>query len=227
MFEGIIFDFNGVLWWDSHLQVKAWQRCANALRGRSLSEEELEVHMHGRTNRHLISYLLHREVNGEELAELTEEKEAAYRQLCLSEGESFALSPGAVDLLNFLKEFDIPHTIATASERTNLDFFVINLELSKWFHIPDIVYDNGAFPGKPAPDIYLRAAKNLKLKPSECIVVEDAYSGIQAAHEAGIGYIIALGPQSNHKKLRNLPGVAEVVETLGEINKKLFHCEKP
>lgn len=224
MFEGIIFDFNGVLWWDNHLQVKAWQHYANALRGRSLSEDELAIHMHGRTNRHLISYLLDREVTGEELVKLTEEKESEYRQLCLFEGDLFALSPGAVDMLNFLKEFDIPHTIATASERKNLDFFVINLELSKWFHIPDIAYDNGALPGKPAPDIYLRAADNLKLKPSECIVVEDAYSGIQAACAAGIGYIIAIGPRSKHQKLRNLPGVAEVVENLGEINRKLFNC---
>ncbi len=224
MFEGIIFDFNGVLWWDGHLQVKAWQHYANALRGRSLSEEELAIHMHGRTNRHLISYLLNREIIGEELVKLTEEKESEYRQLCLSEGRFFALSPGAVDLLNFLKEFDIPRTIATASERKNLDFFVDNLELSRWFHIPEIVYDNGAFPGKPAPDIYLRAAANLKLKPSECIVVEDAYSGIQAACAAGIGYIIAIGPRSNHQNLRDLPGVAEVVETLGEIDKRLFNC---
>ncbi len=224
MFEGIIFDFNGVLWWDSHLQVKAWQRYSNALRGCSLSEEELAIHMHGRTNRHLFSYLLKRDIIGEELMKLTEEKESEYRQLCLSEGTSFALSPGAADLLNFLKEFDIPRTIATASERKNLDFFVNNLELSRWFHIPDIVYDSGDFPGKPAPDIYLQAADNLNLKPSECIVVEDAYSGIQAAFAAGIGHIIAIGPQSNHQKLRNLPGVAEVVETLGGINKKLFNC---
>ena len=221
-FKGIVFDFNGVLWWDGHLQVETWQRCAEALRGRDFSEDELAIHMHGRTNRHVFSYLMEQEVLGEELLKLINQKESAYRELCLAQGELFALSPGAVDLLTFLVNSHIPHTIATASERTNLDFFVAHLELSRWFHIPDIVYDDGALPGKPAPDIYLRAAQNLGLEPSKCIVVEDAYSGIQAARAAGIGHIIAIGPSSTHDKLRDIEGVDEVIENLSQMKEDLL-----
>ena len=161
-----------------------------------------------------------RKVVGEELLKLTDQKESAYRELCLAQGGLFALSPGAVDLLTFLTGFGIPHTIATASERTNLDFFVSHLGLSRWFRIPDIVYDDGALAGKPAPDIYLRAAQNLGLEPAECIVVEDAHSGIHAARAAGMGHIIAIGPQSDHDKLREIEGVDEVVENLGQIGKR-------
>lgn len=223
MFKGIIFDFNGVLLWDSHLQVEAWQRFARSLRGKAFSKDELAIHVHGRTNRHVFSYLLDHEVVGEELARLTNDKESLYRQLCLSQEEHFTLSPGAVDLLAFLTNSRIPHTIATASERTNLDFFVTHLGLLTWFEVADIVFDDGALPGKPAPDIYLQAAERLKLKPSECIVVEDAYSGIQAALAAGIGHIIAIGPYPIHDKLRDIPGVDEVVANLSQIRKgKLF-----
>lgn len=219
-FQGMIFDFNGVLWWDSHLQAKAWQHCARSLRGREFSDEELAIHMHGRTNQYVFSYLIGRVVQGEELIRLTQQKESSYRQLCLAQGEQFALSPGAGDLLNFLVRFQIPRTIATASERTNLDFFVAQLGLTQWFDVSQIVYDDGILPSKPAPDIYLRAAKNLRLEPLNCIVVEDAYSGIQAAHAAGIGFIIAIGPKQTHEHLCRIKEVDEVIENLSQIPKE-------
>jgi beta-phosphoglucomutase-like phosphatase (HAD superfamily) len=224
-FKGIVFDFNGVLWWDGHLHVEAWQHWANALRGRTMSDNEIAIHMHGRTNQHVFSYLMGREVQGDELMKLIEQKESFYRELCLAQGELFALSPGAKDLLGFLSAFPIPRTIATASERTNLDFFITHLGLARWFHIPDIVYDDGVLPGKPAPDIYRRAAENLGLNPADCIVVEDAYSGIQAAYAAGIGHIIAIGPRNSHNKLRDIEGVNEVVENLGQIRKEELFIE--
>lgn len=220
LFKGIVFDFNGVLWWDGHLQAEAWQQCALELRGTALSREELDIHMHGRTNRHVFSHLLGRKVGGKELMRLIDLKESAYRNLCLAQGEKFILSPGAVDLLTYLCDFHIPHTIATASERSNLDFFVSYLSLSQWFNIHHIAYDDGAISGKPAPDIYLKATRNLDLKPAECVVVEDAFSGIIAAHAAGIGHIIALGPQSTHDKLLSFDGVDEAVENLGQIRKE-------
>jgi beta-phosphoglucomutase-like phosphatase (HAD superfamily) len=220
VFQGIVFDLNGVLWRDAHLQTQAWQQCARALRGRDFSGDELDTHMHGRTNQHVFSYLLDRPVQGEELLKLTSQKESTYRRLCLAQGELFALSPGAEELLDFLVAHQVPRTIATASERTNLDFFVAHLKLDRWFHLPDIVYDDGVLPGKPASDIYLRAARNLGVEPRNCVVIEDALSGIQAAHNAGIGYIIALGPKETHERLRSKKGVDDVVESLGEIKKE-------
>ena len=58
-----------------------------------------------------------------------------------------------------------------------------------------IRYSNGKIPGKPAPDIYQIAAKNIGLKPKDCIVIEDAISGINSAYAAGIGKIIAIANQ--------------------------------
>lgn len=225
MFKGIVFDFNGVLWWDGHLQTEAWQQFALELRGTVFSKEELAIHMHGRTNKYVFSYLLGREVVGKELMDLIDQKESAYRGLCLAQGDQFILSPGSVDLLTYLCDLKIPHTIATASERTNLEFFVAHLSLSRWFDIHDIVYDDGVLSGKPAPDIYFQATQNLGLKPVDCIVVEDAFSGIQAAHAAGIGYIIAIGPRSSHDKLLSLDGVDEAAENLGQVRREELFAE--
>jgi HAD superfamily hydrolase (TIGR01509 family) len=219
-FKGIIFDFNGVLWWDSHLQARAWQQFSTEIRGWPFSAEEIDVHVHGRHNRYTLEYLTGRTIEGFELQQLAQQKETIYRRLCLDEGENFKLSPGAMELLDFLAAHHICHTIATASEKTNLDFFVKHFHLDQWFKIEQILYDDGTRPGKPAPDIYLQAARNLGLKPSNCVVVEDSRSGIRAAHTAGIGHIIALGPVPTQRQLAQLEGVNEVIESLQQLLKE-------
>jgi len=217
--RGVIFDFNGVLWWDGELQERAWREFAAKLRG-PLSNEEMLVHMHGRPNSYVLGYLVGHEVSGEELLRLTEEKESIYRNLCLEQGANFKLSPGAVEFFDYLRAKHIPFTIATASEITNLLFYFKHLPLDKWFDIKKVAYDDNTFPGKPAPDIYLRAAKDLGLAPRDCLVIEDARSGIQSAHAAGIGLIAALGPKEKHNALRELKGVNLVIENVGELLKR-------
>jgi HAD superfamily hydrolase (TIGR01509 family) len=221
-FKGIIFDFNGVLLYDAHLHVQAWQQSAQALRGSELSDEELSVHIHGRNNSHILHYLTGRSLERSELDELTQAKESLYRRLCLAQGALFTLSPGAEELLGLLAAKNIPRTIATSSERTNLDFFITHLKLDRWFDVQRIVYDDGSFPGKPAPDMYLRAAGNLGLRPQECVVIEDAISGLRSAHAAGIGCIVALRSRSHHGTLEACEGVTIVIETLEQLPMQLF-----
>jgi beta-phosphoglucomutase len=214
--KGLIFDFNGVLWWDGPLQEQSWVEFSTEIRGVLLSAEEMAVHVHGRNNRHTLEYLVGRAIEENEVEQLSEQKERVYRGLCLAQGPDFRLSPGAVELLDDLVAHNICHTIATASGWANVDFFVKHLHLERWFDVERIVYDDGSGPGKPAPDIYVRAARSLGLDPAQCVVVEDSRSGIQAAHRARIGYIVALGPVPTHGLLARWEGVDEVIENLGQ-----------
>jgi beta-phosphoglucomutase len=216
-FRGIIFDFNGVLWWDNHLQEQAWSQFAETILGGCLSAEAMVLQVHGRDNRHTLEYLIGSTLEVQRVEQLSEQKEKIYRELCLAQGDDFKLSPGAIDLLDNLAAHDIPRTIATASGRLNLDFFVEHLHLDQWFEIEKIVYDDGKRPGKPEPDIYLQAADLLGLIAGECVVVEDSLSGVQAAHAAGIGYIIAMRSSINYKGLDSVQGVNSVVDNLGQI----------
>ena len=220
--EAVIFDFNGVLWWDGHLQDKAWKAYSSEFRGSPLSDEEMAVHVHGRNNRHTLEYLLDEEVTGSRLEEMSEEKETVYRDLCLGQGTSFELSPGAVELLDFLVEHQIPHTIATASARPNVDFFVKHLQLNRWFDSKKIVYNDGLKAGKPAPDFFLKAASLLGQESGQCVVVEDSLSGMAAARAAGIGTIIALGPDRDHEELALVDGVDLVIESLRDFPLSIF-----
>lgn len=216
-YKGIIFDFNGVLLWDGRLHEQAWAEFARQVRDEPFTVAEMAVQMHGRSNHAILEYLTGQKLDFAAAHELAQQKEAVYRQMCLNLGAAFQLSPGAADLLDWLVAHDIPRTIATASEALNVAFFGQHLHLGRWFDVGKIVFDDGTMPNKPAPDIYLRAAATLGLTPTDCVVVEDSHSGIQAARAAGIGHIIALGPAPTHPNLLALPGVTQVLANLGEV----------
>ena len=142
--------------------------------------------------------------------------------MCRADKENTVLAPGAVNFLNYLTEKNIPCTIATMSEKDNVDFFIEEFKLEQWFDIDKIVYADGTIPGKPAPDIYIKAAEKLCLKPDECIVVEDAISGIEAAKSAGIGKIIAIASMESKDLYKNIPAVSQIIDNFDQIDRNIF-----
>ena len=196
-YNGIIFDFNGTLFWDSELHMEAWREFSRRLRGTPFSDEEMLKYMFGRTNEDIIAYAIGKRPSPALVEKFAVEKEQVYRDMCKRHPEIFKLAPFAEEFLNYLKESNIPRTIATMSEKDNVDFYIKEFHLEKWFDVEKIVYSDGIIPGKPAPDIYLIAAKRLGLDPKNCIVVEDAISGINAAKNAGIGKVVAIASMEN------------------------------
>ena len=185
--KGIIFDFNGTMFQDSHLHEEAWVYMVNKYSNGSLREEDILLNLHGRTNKEILNFFISDSLSDEEINKLSFEKEAYYRELCLKDSKNLKLTNGLTDVLDALKSQNIPITIATATVKENLEFYFDVFELGKWFDFENLVYDNGTFPGKPSPDIFLIASQKLNLKPENCLVVEDAYSGILAAQKAHIG----------------------------------------
>lgn len=221
--KGIIFDFNGTLFFDSHMHYEAWRIYSKKLRGYSFSDDEMRKYMFGRTNADIIEYAIGKKPDKGLVDKLSKEKEETYRQMCKKDKDNFKLAPGAEDFLNFLKEKNIPRTIATMSEWDNVEFYIKEFNLEKWFDIEKIVYSNGEIPGKPAPDIYKIAAKNINIKPKDCIVIEDAISGINAAYNAGIGMIIAIASIESIKLYESIPYVNKIIKNYNEINKEFLY----
>ena len=154
-----------------------------------------------------------------------DEKEELYRQMSLKNKENLHLAKGAVEFLDFLKKNDIPRTIATMSDKNNVDFYFETFNLSKWFDIENVVYADGIVPSKPAPDIYQIAANNLKLKPQDCIVIEDALSGIESANAAGIGKIIAICSEESPELYEKIPCVSGIINDFDEIDRTIFEIK--
>lgn len=222
MYKGIIFDFNGTLFWDSEKHQEAWREFSKRLRDHAFTDEEMREYMFGRTNEDIIAYLIGKKPSAELVEKFAQEKEAVYRDMCRKDKEHTVLAPGAIDFLNYLVENNIPHTIATMSEKDNVEFYIEEFKLAKWFDIEKIVYADGTIPGKPAPDIYIKAAKKLNLNPQDCIVVEDAISGIESAKNAGIGKIIAIASMESVDLYKNISAVSQIIKNFDEIDRNIL-----
>lgn len=225
LYKGIIFDFNGTLLFDSVKHLDAWREYSKRLRGTAFTDEEMRDYMFGRTNEDIIAYAIGKKPEPELVEKLGLEKEAVYREMCSNDRENLKLAPHAEELLDFLCENDIPHTIATMSGIENVEFYIEEFKLEKWFDIDKIVYANGKIPGKPAPDIYQIAAQNLGLEPKDCIVVEDAVSGINSAKNAGIGKIIAIASMEPVELYQNMSCVDEVITDFEQLKKDQFYIK--
>ena len=212
-----IFDFNGTLFFDTDNHSKAWRISGEKLTGRSISDEELLTHIHGRNNKLILTYLLGRTPADLEVSTLGNEKEVFYRKLCLADPDSFHLAPGAETFLDKLKEKNIPCTIATSADIENINFYFDHFGLSKWFKKELCVYEDGTFKSNPAPDIYLKAAAKLGVPPENCTVFEDTVSGINSANSAGAGQIVAIASSADPNSLSKIQGVTHVVKDYTEI----------
>ncbi|HIW72562.1 MAG TPA: HAD family phosphatase [Candidatus Levilactobacillus faecigallinarum] len=190
MINTLIFDFNGTMFFDGLLQKNSWREFLEERFGSSMTDHEFGEHVAGRNNRHTFEYFTNRKFTDAELFEIAEQKEQLYREYCLRQPGKFRLVTGLPELLSRCQQEGTKLNIATASERTNVDFFFEHLHLDKWFDIDQIVLNNGELPGKPAPDMFLQAIKNVGATPANSAIFEDSASGIEAANHARVGQVV-------------------------------------
>ena len=206
----VIFDFNGTLFFDSHLHIAAW-KCFLALHHfPAMTDGQFKEKFLGRNNAEIMEMLHGRVLPTEEMEALAEEKEAIYRDICLKLPDQLHLVAGAEAFFDALKARGIPFTIATGSGKSNVDFYFDVFRLDRWFDYSRVVYDDGTLPGKPDPAVYLKVTSLLGVDPADCMVFEDSFSGIHSAHNAGIGRIAAISLPENVPYVREL-GIADII----------------
>ncbi len=92
--------------------------------------------------------------------------------------------PGLVELLGFLETESVAIAVATSTESDDAAFTLRSTGLDTRFRV--IVTGDQVAHGKPAPDIYLEAARRLQMAPAQCVALEDSEAGIVAARRAGM-----------------------------------------
>ncbi len=209
--KGIIFDFNGTLFFDTEQHEQAWRQYVKELCGREITDDEFRYCIHGRTNADILRYFLHNGLTEAEIKRHSEEKEDVYRNLCMKMAGRLQLADGAYELLNMLKAAGVRMAVATSSGRSNTQFYIKRFDLWRWFNQNTFIYSDGTIAGKPEPDIYLAAAEAIGLEPSECVVFEDMPSGIESAVAAGAGKIVAVASSLSREFLASVSGVDEVI----------------
>ncbi|MGN1146703.1 MAG: HAD family hydrolase [Acetatifactor sp.] len=107
--------------------------------------------------------------------------------------------PGAEELLMYLRRKKITAAIATASDLERTEKYLKRVELLPYFD--KLISATMVKEGKPAPDIYLYACRQLGLPPEECIAVEDSPNGVISAYRAGLRVIMVPDQTKPDKEL--------------------------
>jgi beta-phosphoglucomutase family hydrolase len=205
---GAIFDWDGVVIDSPAHHEKSWELLALET-GRTLPEGHFKRGF-GKKNQLIIPEILAWSNDPEEIEWLGDRKEELYRQL-VGEGGMTVL-PGSRELLAALKEAGIPRAVGSSTSRTNLEAIFISTGLGEFFDV--VVSAEDVINGKPAPDVFLKAAQLLGVAPERCVVFEDALFGIEAARRAGMKVIAV----ATTNPLELLCHADRAVQTLNEIS---------
>jgi beta-phosphoglucomutase len=214
-YKGIIFDFNGTLFFDNDKHVKAWNAISKIIRNCDITEKELHEKFNGTPNVQNIQYMMNGKATLEDLEKYSQLKEAYYRKFCEEDTPTFHLVNGVIRFFDRLKAQKIPFTIASASIKENIDFFIQSFHLDQWIDPDMIVYDDGSYKDKIA--MFQDAARKINVPVEEIRVYEDSYSGIHNAYEAGCRQIVVICEKDKEKEYQELPGVIETMQDFSDV----------
>lgn len=149
----------------------------------------------------------------EMIRELGDRKEELYREL-LAEDQLEPL-PGVLPFLNSLRDAGVPVSLGSSTSRKNIEVCFATTGLNLFFG-EHYTGAEDVSRGKPAPDVFLEAARKISRAPEQCLVIEDAHVGIEAALAAGMK---ALAVTTTHPRESFADsGAVRIVDSLEEVD---------
>lgn len=185
--EAVIFDCDGTLVHSMPAHFEAWCDALAYYGAENVFQEDVFYAMGGRPTTDIVV-----ELNAEYCLKLDPEAVAMKKR------EAFLARLQSIDEIEEVADFArslrgrLPMAIATGGRRLVIEKTLQALELSDLFD--EVVTADEVKTGKPAPDIYLRAAELLGVDPAKCLALEDAPAGIMAAQQAGMKVIAVPAP---------------------------------
>jgi len=178
----VLWDMDGVIEDTGPLHYRSWV-VALGRHGATITEDEFWESF-GRRNDAIIRGFLGSAVNDAEISTISDDKEAAYRQIAAAE---VTAASGVRELLAGLKAAGYRQALASSAPRANIDLVLRVLGLADYFEA--LVDGSEVSEGKPHPEVFLLAAARLGVGSENSLVIEDAVYGIQAARRAGMSVI--------------------------------------
>ncbi|MEA3493042.1 MAG: beta-phosphoglucomutase family hydrolase [Candidatus Margulisiibacteriota bacterium] len=204
--KGAIFDLDGVIVNTVPLHFRAWEKMFNAY-GHKFEMEDYLAEVDGRPRLEGAAAIL-TELSPDEIKKAGDKKQEFYLELL--NRDPIEIFGSSVDLLKEMKKKNIKLAAASSSKNAVLILKKINL-----FNMFEANVSGSDFKkGKPDPEIFLTAASKIGLTPKECVVLEDAKSGVQAAVNGGF-YCIGI---NRHDDFEALKGANVIVNDLSEIS---------
>lgn len=178
-YAGILFDMDGLVLDSERTYVTAWRRAAETF-GKSL-DSSLAERLFGRHADDVARLM--GEILGPDFERNTFFAEAERHWFEVLAEDGIDPMPGAQDLIVHLQHQRIPFALATNSDRHYAERCLRAGGMEDAF--PIFISRDQVSEGKPAPDLFLEAARRLTLPPEDCLVLEDSETGLKAARAAG------------------------------------------
>ncbi len=211
MIKGVLFDMDGVLVDNMDAHAAAFERFCEQFGCENVTERLYKCA--GMGNDQIMDIMLPAEVVAKRgKTSLSAEKEAIYREIY---AETIVPIAGLKELLEELKSQGLKCAVGSSGCKENVEFVLERCGLAEYFD--GLVYCDMVSHCKPDPEIYLTAAKQLGLEPSECLVFEDAYVGIESARNAGVAKVIALATTVTKAELQANSDPDEIITDFREL----------
>jgi len=175
-----IFDMDGTMFDTERLRFDTIRQASTELCGRPIKEETL-IGSLGLSA--VKAEALAREQNGQDYPYAEIRKRADELELAHVRKHGVPVKHGLMEVLERLRRSGLSMAVATSSRRAIAEEYLINANVLKYFDIT--VCGDEVKRGKPNPDIFLRAARELNSDPAHCLIVEDSENGLLAAADAG------------------------------------------
>jgi beta-phosphoglucomutase family hydrolase len=236
-FKGVIFDLDGVITGTAKIHSLAWEAMFNSfLKNYAEVNNEPYVpfdpshdylkYVDGKPRMEGVkSFLASRDIEipygelddipeQETVCGLGNRKNSLFTEILIKEGPEVFQS--SVEFIKALKARGVRIGIASSSRNCKLILQLAKLEELFETRVDGEVSIELKLKGKPNPDIFITAAANLGLEPHDCVVVEDAISGVQAGSRGNFGLVLGIAREIEGIKLKE-QGADIVVRDLGEI----------
>jgi beta-phosphoglucomutase len=181
--KAIIFDMDGTMIDNMMVHHRAWQKQLS-IEGYDYSLSEIIKEFHGK-NLEILERVFGEKYDEEQRLKFSNDKEAMYREMFRHD---LKLIDGLHELLATAYENEIPMAIGTAAQYANVNMVLDQLNIRNYFDV--IVADVDVENGKPNPEVFLKVAEKLGVKPENCLVFEDSPVGAKTAENAGMKVII-------------------------------------
>ena len=209
-YKGIIFDLDGVICSTDEYHYLAWKALADRL-GIPFDRQKNNL-LRGVSRMASLDILLdsrRTEFTDPEKEALAGEKNERYR-LLLGQMTPADLPPEVKDTLEGLRRAELKLAIGSSSRNT--PFILERIGLDTFF---DAVVDGNCITrSKPAPEVFLKAAEMIGLKPAECLVVEDARAGVEAAVNGGFSCAAIGDAKDDSRAAYHLDAFSDLKEVL-------------
>ena len=208
--RAVLWDMDGVLADTGEVHYQSWMK---TLGGAGIPfDRETFRRTFGMNNSGLLEFTLGYPLESDRLNEISERKEAIFRQEIRGRVRLF---PGAKEWLERLRGSGIRQAVASSAPQENIEVLVDELGIRLYF---DALVSAYHMPGKPDPAVFLEAARQLHTPPQNCLVVEDAIAGVEAARRAGMRCIAV----TNTNPPEALSAADVIVESLEEVKERVF-----